>query len=94
MRVFLLLHDERRERGGRSVADRERDVEKTIEKIGAENLVRGCSFARRKNGGDDGGGGGNTGKKDEEEEKENGTLWRVLKLIADVGKGRKYEKNQ
>ena len=36
------------------------DVEKTIEKIGAENLVRGCSFARRKNGGDDGGGGGNT----------------------------------
>ena len=69
------------------------DIEKTIEKIGAENLVRGCSFARRKNGGDNGGGGGNTGKKDEEEEKENELLWRVLKLIADVGKGRKYEKN-
>ena len=68
------------------------DIEKTIEKIGAENLVRGCSFARRKNGDDDGGG-GNTGKRDEEEEKENELLWRVLKLTADVGKGRKYEKN-
>ena len=52
-------------------------VEKTIEKIGKENLVRGCSFARKSFSGVGGGhivvGG--------EEEKEDELLWRVLKLI-------------
>ena len=49
-------------------------VEKTIEKIGKENLVRGCSFARKSFSGVGGGhivvGG--------EEEKEDELLWRVL----------------
>ena len=51
-------------------------VEKTIEKIGAENLVRGCSFARKSFNGV---GGGNIVVG--EEEKEDELLWRVLKLI-------------
>lgn len=52
-------------------------VEKTIEKIGAENLVRGCSFARKSFNGV---GGGNI-IVSSEEEKEDELLWRVLKLI-------------
>ena len=51
-------------------------VEKTIEKIGKENLVRGCSFARKSFNGV---GGGNIVVG--EEEKEDELLWRVLKLI-------------
>jgi len=52
-------------------------VEKTIEKIGKENLVRGCSFARKSFNGVGGGHMVVVG----EEEKEDELLWRVLKLI-------------
>jgi hypothetical protein len=52
-------------------------VEKTIEKIGRENLVRGCSFARKSFSGVGGGHIVVVG----EEEKEDELLWRVLKLI-------------
>ncbi|CAL6294781.1 unnamed protein product [Bathycoccus prasinos] len=52
-------------------------VEKTIEKIGKENLVRGCSFARKSFNGVGGGNMVVVG----EEEKEDELLWRVLKLI-------------
>ena len=52
-------------------------VEKTIEKIGRENLVRGCSFARKSFNGVGGGNMVVVG----EEEKEDELLWRVLKLI-------------
>jgi hypothetical protein len=51
-------------------------IEKTIEKIGAENLVRGCSFARVKSSS----GGVENGCDVVEQEVEDELLWRVLKL--------------
>jgi len=56
-------------------------IEKTIEKIGAENLVRGCSFARVKSSS----GGVENGCDVVEQEVEDELLWRVLKLTRSGG---------
>jgi hypothetical protein len=57
------------------------NIEKTIEKIGAENLVRGCSFARVKSSS----GGVENGCDVVEQEVEDELLWRVLKLTRSGG---------